>query len=484
MATPTAQRRWRQALFPLLAASLALVIYGATVAPDLTWSNYGADGGELITASVTLGVPHPPGYPTYVLLGKLFSYLPLGTVAFRFNLLSAVAATVAAGFITAASGQAGRRKQPTDVAMTSQERSASKWRGWGSSLPVMAAGLSYAFAPAIWGQATIAEVYSVNLACLAVLLWALLGRKGAGLTGILLGLSLTTHLTSLLVAPLVLWHTPAHSWPRLAAGLAVGLTPLLALPLLAQSASPIVWGRPETEAGWWWLVSGALYRSNVVGLPADEWLPRLAEWLAPALRQWTLAGWLLAAAGLIRPGADRPIRLALALTAALYAGYSLTYASEDAFVFALPALLLLTPMLGAGLRFLGPAALFLPIALVALNYPARNLGGSSSARAQITPLLQEEEVPLEAIVLSAGRTTPALWYFLFVEGLRADIIVADVNLFQFDWYRERLGERYPELEHLAADDVAGFVAQNRLARPVCHLDLDAPTRRACVEARP
>ena len=49
------------------AVSLAsLALYLATVAPSLTWGwrNYGMDGGEFLAAANTLGVPHPPGYPT------------------------------------------------------------------------------------------------------------------------------------------------------------------------------------------------------------------------------------------------------------------------------------------------------------------------------------------------------------------------------------------------------------------------------------
>ena len=52
---------------------IALGLYLLTIAPDLTWANASLDGVELVTASATLGIPHPPGYPTYVILGKAFS---------------------------------------------------------------------------------------------------------------------------------------------------------------------------------------------------------------------------------------------------------------------------------------------------------------------------------------------------------------------------------------------------------------------------
>jgi hypothetical protein len=69
-----------------------LLVYLLTLARTLTWAHDGADGGDLIVAVLTGGVPHPPGYPTYLLLGSLFARLQVGAPAFRLNLMSAVGA--------------------------------------------------------------------------------------------------------------------------------------------------------------------------------------------------------------------------------------------------------------------------------------------------------------------------------------------------------------------------------------------------------
>ena len=104
-------------------AGAALAVYVATLAPGLTFEHNGADGGDLITAAHTLGVPHPSGYPTYTLLAWLASQLPVGTIAYRANLLSAVCASLAAG-LTCLSAQivlAGSRHRLA-VARSSQKR--------------------------------------------------------------------------------------------------------------------------------------------------------------------------------------------------------------------------------------------------------------------------------------------------------------------------------------------------------------------------
>jgi uncharacterized membrane protein len=86
----------RRIIPPILLAFSLFFIYLRTLAPGLTWANDGADGGDFITATATNGIAHPTGYPVYPLLAKLFQALPVGPLAFRTNLLSALAAVLAA----------------------------------------------------------------------------------------------------------------------------------------------------------------------------------------------------------------------------------------------------------------------------------------------------------------------------------------------------------------------------------------------------
>ena len=62
----------------------AFQIYLKTVNPTIAFE----DSGEFITLSYTLGLSHPPGYPLYMPIGKLFSLFPVGEIAFRINLMS------------------------------------------------------------------------------------------------------------------------------------------------------------------------------------------------------------------------------------------------------------------------------------------------------------------------------------------------------------------------------------------------------------
>src|SRR3954447_23231961 len=78
-------------LAPVIVAVAALALYVRTLLPGMAFD----DWGEMQTVPWVLGVPHPTGYPTYVIAAWLFERLPLGEVAFRANLFSAACMAVA-----------------------------------------------------------------------------------------------------------------------------------------------------------------------------------------------------------------------------------------------------------------------------------------------------------------------------------------------------------------------------------------------------
>ena len=85
----------RHRLVGVLVFLIALVLYLKTLAPTVSFW----DCGEFIACSYILGVPHPPGAPLYILLGKLFTYLPVGDIGYRKNLMSAVFAAGSIGVL-------------------------------------------------------------------------------------------------------------------------------------------------------------------------------------------------------------------------------------------------------------------------------------------------------------------------------------------------------------------------------------------------
>src|SRR3989338_9893026 len=74
---------------------LVMAVYLFTLAPTI----YIEDNPELITAAATLGIPHPSGYPLFVLLGKLFTFIPFGSIPWRVNLMSAFFSALTISFL-------------------------------------------------------------------------------------------------------------------------------------------------------------------------------------------------------------------------------------------------------------------------------------------------------------------------------------------------------------------------------------------------
>ena len=94
-----------------------------------------------------LGILHPTGYPLYLLINKAFTLIPIGSVAYRANLLSAAAAAAAVGVAVLILVRLGVR-------------------------PVIAAGagLALAFTGTLWQEATFSEMNGLHLLIVALLL--------------------------------------------------------------------------------------------------------------------------------------------------------------------------------------------------------------------------------------------------------------------------------------------------------------------------
>ena len=168
-------------LLGILTFLISFLIYFRTLCPTVFWG----DSGELITAAYTLGIPHPSGYPTYVMLGKLFTLLiPFGSIAWRVNLMSAFFASLAVMLLYFICYKLTKSK-----------------------IASFTASLVLAFSPLFWSQAVIAEVYTlqvffVNLNILLLLHWRHnRNNKWLYCFCFTYGLSLTNHVSSILLFP-------------------------------------------------------------------------------------------------------------------------------------------------------------------------------------------------------------------------------------------------------------------------------------------
>ena len=142
-----------------------MVAYLMTVAPTAAFW----DCGELIAASYTMGVPHPPGTPLFVTLGRIFSLIPFSReIAFRINMIPVLFGAFSCGLIYL-----------LVVKMISLYATAEKERmRWLVHAAGIFAALSCAFAYSYWDNCVEAEVYGPCVViALTVLYMALVWRE-------------------------------------------------------------------------------------------------------------------------------------------------------------------------------------------------------------------------------------------------------------------------------------------------------------------
>jgi hypothetical protein len=217
------------------------------------------DTSEYIAAAYVFGLPHPPGNPFFVVLGRFFSILPIApTVAMRVNMLAALSSAFAAA-----------------MWFLITERVLVSWfeRRWQRLLGASLATLIGATAFTVWSQSVVNEkVYTVSLVGVAIIAWLTVrwcddpdGPKSDRLLVLiayLLGLGYAVHMAGFIAVPAVglavLIHRPRTilRWKLLltcVGVLALGMTPFATQPIRAAYFPAINEGEPtgcRTQFAW------------------------------------------------------------------------------------------------------------------------------------------------------------------------------------------------------------------------------------------
>ena len=242
-------------------------LFIATATPGAFW----LDSSELTAAGVTLGVPHPPGHPLYVLLSYAASLLPVGTVSFRVALLS--------GLLSAAAAVVLYRLTLDVLAHVSTARS--------SSLIALWTTLTFTVSEALWLQSTRAEVYSLHLLIvLVVTRWCVLISVGSStrtsplilLSGVLIACGLANHhllmfaaLPGLLVitVPACLARGEFRLLGRAVVIAALGVICFYAVTLLRAQTTPLMnYGDPSTIKRLWAVMTAQVFVPSVTEVSA------------------------------------------------------------------------------------------------------------------------------------------------------------------------------------------------------------------------
>ncbi len=180
---------------------LAFIGFFLTLAPEVTLE----DSGELSTASFYAAVPHPPGYPLWTVVTWLFTVLvPVGNVAYRVALASAISGALAAGALAFITSRGSSMIIESIPELRGIPRHVENWICMVSGF---VAGMLLAYNGYMWSQSVIVEVYPFSvlslmgvICCLLRWLYAPWQRRYLYLAWFLFGICFTNHQTLILAA--------------------------------------------------------------------------------------------------------------------------------------------------------------------------------------------------------------------------------------------------------------------------------------------
>ena len=461
------RNRWINLIVHVTLFVAALCLYTATLNADVQ----PADSGEFQVAAILLGIPHPPGYPLFTILGWLFAQAPLGSPFARVSFLSVVASAITLVLVSLTT-QRLILARPNQAGSASPNRTRDELIALGAGLlAALALGPSTTF----WAQATTTNIRSLTALFAALMLFAVVQLSLANesssklrwvlLFALALGMGVGQHVSLIFVGGalgvlvLILLVRGRLGWRGVMwAALVLALTQLvwLYLPLRDAAGARFAPGNLNSLSGLLFHIFARGFAGDMLAFAAPEYLfDRLAVLPTLFLFEFSWPLLLVALVGAIAlVWRRRSVGIALLAALALHLFITITYRAPQTVEYALPAWVILCILFGAGggmlvrgiseglpwllnqwgqVRARAWLVAGLPVLLFVLlgsllvrdgllRLPSFvTLARDRSTRTAATDLLTQA-APNSAVLAQWHQAT-ALWALQDVEGLRRDVRV-------------------------------------------------------------
>ncbi len=533
----------------IVVALAAFLIYLLTLAPTVTF----IDSGELAAVTSTLGIAHPTGYPLFTLVGWLFTKLPIGeSEIIRVNLMAAVFCSLGILMffkvlmlllgrpvgheVALGSKDVGSRKRSGST--SGKSRTTLRPQQVGRSFALIAAAfgsLVLAFSETYWSQAVAVEVYSLHCLLIASVIYLFLRallpadpRHGAvqnSLSGIgdqevntrpqvirflvrerywlafalTLGLSLSNHMTTILLVPAFLYlYFAAQGFNKdafkkillLVILFLAGLSFYLYLPIRASQNPPLNWGNPTTLERLLWHLSGKQYRVWI--FESTEAAAKQFKYFLSALpKEFAYFPLVFAVLGLWKLFKEQ--RKLFYFTLLLFIGcvaYSINYDIHDIDSYFLLAYLTVALWAGLGVgqvfswlkerdvrNLFAGAVILSAFAVLMSNH--REVDESKNYLVEDYTVNMFDSIQPNGILLSFqwDYFVSSSLYFQFVKNVRRDVVVIDKELLRRSWYFNQLWTNYPWLVGKSQKEIDAFLKE------LYKFEHDTPYDASVIQAR-
>ncbi len=348
-------------IIPVIIFISTFLVYITFLAPSI----FKGDSAEFCITAYILGIPHPNGFPVYTWIGHLFTMLPIGSVAYRVNLMSAFfgAVTVSLIYVIVLKIAILDKKIISDIKSSLPAKSIrSSYINVYRFIAVIAA-LSLAFSKTFWLQAEFAEVYTFNAFFIALMIVILLlwsknrDNKFLYIFFLIYGLSIGAHTSNILFMPAFLVFIALINYKIFLNIKNVSLFTLLFIIGLSQfiylliraSQYPVYSDISPGLYGWLHLITAEQY-SNYLIFSISEIPKRILMYLEFFKADFLLTGSILGIIGLIGL-LKKNIKVFALLTLMFISNgvFFLNYYVLDVEVMFIPSFLLFSIFIGIGI---------------------------------------------------------------------------------------------------------------------------------------
>lgn len=475
---------------------ISLVVYITTLNPTVTFM----DSGELSAACATFGIPHPTGYPLYLVIGYVFAKLPFSSSpVYNLNLLSAVLSSAAVVMffycviliidLLKESKPAKQQKQKNVKASEAHKRS-------GDEIIIIAffSALIFAFSRTFWSNADAVEVYPLHALFLVTLIYFCLkiysglktdNKKSWVLLFIFLGLSFSNHLTTVFVLPaiLLIYYLQYKANPVLA--ISIRKYMFLVIPglllyiilMIRASAEPFInWSNPSNISNLFHHVSGGDY-SQLMFSSSSVFSKNASLFFSSVLKEFAIASGIIAVIGLVYLYfRNKNLFYFLLLLILSCLAYSLNYNIRDVLTYFLLVFITLGFSFTAGIVWLldyliknlklekNAAVVTVTIGLVLTGISLKyNYAGNDNRNDYVIEditlnTLNQAEPNAVLMTYDWGYVYPASIYYQQVNHLRGDLKVFNVKFLSAPWYLEMIKKYYPDIYGNCKNEIDDYLS--------------------------
>lgn len=443
----------------IIANVLWLIIFSCylgTLAPTVGF----IDSGELSTVALTLGIAHPTGYPLFTISSKVFSMIPISEEAIvRLNIYSALLTSLAAivfFFLLLELFRYFKREINNSIIIS-------------SSFAV----LILAFSKTFWTQAVSIEVYSLHLLLIMLILFlfvkAIFTKEQNKwlLFAFLTGMSFTNHLTTILLAPgLLYWFFAELGFNKntfkkiayLSIPFFVGLSIYFYLPIRAMQNPLLNWGNPQTLEKLWWHFTGKQFRVWMF-TSTDSAKKQFNYFFENLTNEFFFIIVAVASIGFfVLLFSNRRVFVFSVLLFISCVLYAINYDIHDIDSYFLLAFMSLAIFVSVTVQKIienikGRTGIIIGLALITGMIGMQYYTTYKKVDQKNNYLVEDYtknillNLPKNSIVLSYqwDYFVSASYYFQHIKNIRPDIIVLDKELFRRSWYLVQLEKMYPTI---------------------------------------